>query len=118
MKIAIGNDHAGVELKELLVKFMESEGIEVKNYGCDSPESVDYPDFAHFVATDVEKKEADLGVLICGSGNGMIMTANKHAGIRAALCWTEEIATMAKLHNDGLDLVGSTAVDILIGLNG
>ena len=100
MKVAIGNDHAGVELKNLLISYMESEGIEVVNYGCNSNDSVDYPDFAHLVSSDVENKKTDLGVLICGSGNGMIMTANKHAGIRAALCWTEEIAEMAKLHNN------------------
>lgn len=100
MKIAIGNDHAGVELKNLLVSYLKEEGIEVINHGCNNEESVDYPDFAHLVSEDVVTKKADLGVLICGSGNGMIMTANKHAEIRAALCWTEEIAKMAKLHNN------------------
>ena len=99
-RIAIGADHAGLELKEHLKKWLEKEGHAIKDFGTNNPESVDYPDFAHPVADAVEKKEFDLGLLVCGSGNGVAMTANKHQGIRAALCWTEDLATLAREHND------------------
>ncbi len=100
MKISIGNDHAGVDYKNAIVKMLQDRGYEVKNYGTDSESSVDYPDFGHPVATDVASKDADFGVVICGSGNGINMTVNKHQEIRSALCWTKEIAGLARLHND------------------
>ena len=100
MKISIGNDHAGPEYKIAIVKWLEAKGYEVTNYGTDSEASVDYPDFGHPVATDVEEGKADFGIVICGSGNGIAMTVNKHAGVRAGLCWTKEIAYLTRLHND------------------
>ncbi|GLB48180.1 ribose 5-phosphate isomerase B [Neptunitalea lumnitzerae] len=100
MKIAIGNDHAGPEYKKAIVDYLTSENIEVTNYGTDTADSVDYADFGHPVATDVETGAVDFGIVICGSGNGISMTVNKHAGIRAALCWTKEIAELARQHND------------------
>lgn len=100
MKISIGNDHAGPDYKKAIVKFLEEKGIEVKNYGTDTTDSVDYPDFVHPVATDVENGAADLGIIICGSGNGAAMTANKNQKIRAALCWTKEITALARQHNN------------------
>lgn len=99
-KIAIGADHAGFEYKEALKKWLEKNGYSVKDFGTFSNESADYPDFAHQVATAVEKKEYDLGMLSCGSANGVAMTANKHQGIRAAICWNEELAAVARQHND------------------
>ena len=98
-KIAIGADHAGFEYKELLRKWLEQNGYPVKDFGAYSTESADYPDFAHPVSTAVEQKESDLGVLICGSANGVAITANKHQGIRAAICWNEELASLARQHN-------------------
>ena len=100
MKIAIGNDHAGPDYKKAIVSFLETKGIEVINYGTDTFDSVDYPDFGHPVATDVEEKKVDFGIIICGSGNGIAMSANKHQGVRAALCWTKEISALARQHND------------------
>lgn len=100
MKLAIGADHAGFSLKEKLKKYLQEKNIEVRDFGPDSEQSVDYPDYAHPVANAVEKKEVDFGLLMCGSANGVTMTANKHAGIRAALCWKEEIAKLARQHND------------------
>ena len=100
MKISIGNDHAGPEYKKAIVEMLKVNGYEVTNYGTDSGDSVDYPDFAHPVALDVETKKVDFGIIICGSGNGIAMSANKHQGIRAALCWTKEIAVLARQHND------------------
>lgn len=101
MRISIGCDHAAFELKENLKKFLiESKDIVVTDFGCYSSESCDYPDFAHKVAEDVESKKSDFGILLCGSGNGINMTANKWSGIRSALCWNEEIAHLARLHND------------------
>ena len=100
MKIAIGSDHAGFALKAKLITILESAGHQVKDFGCYSEDSIDYPDYAHPVANEVEQHEADLGVLICGSGNGISMTANKHQGIRCALCWTPEIASLARQQND------------------
>lgn len=99
-KIAIGGDHAGFELKEKVKTVLQSHGYEIKDFGTNSTESVDYPDFAHPVATGVEKGEFELGILICGSANGVAMTANKHQGIRAAICWNEELASLARQHND------------------
>lgn len=99
-KIAIGADHAGFELKEHLKKWLALNGYESKDFGTTSNESADYPDFAHPVADAVSKNEFDLGILICGSGNGVAMTANKHPGIRAAICWKEDLAALAREHND------------------
>ena len=98
-KIAIGSDHAGYQLKEVLKKELEQKGIEVVDFGCPSEESIDYPDYAHPVSEYVEKNKTQ-GILICGSGNGISMSANKHQGIRAALCWTKEIAQLARQHNN------------------
>lgn len=100
MKIAIGCDHAAFSLKEKLKTYLISKGYEIKDFGCYSEERADYPDYAHPVASAVESKEFDLGLLMCGSGNGINMTANKHNGIRSALCWTAEIAELARQHND------------------
>jgi ribose 5-phosphate isomerase B len=100
MKISIGNDHAGPEYKQAIVEMLIAKGHEVTNYGTDSANSVDYPDFGHPVATDVSEGKADFGIVICGSGNGISMTVNKHAKIRAALCWMKEIAALARQHND------------------
>ena len=100
MKISIGNDHAGPDYKKAIVHYLTSKGHEILNHGTDTFDSVDYPDFGHPVATDVESGKADLGIVICGSGNGIAMTANKHQGIRAALCWTKEISALARQHND------------------
>ena len=100
MKIAIGNDHAGVETKNAIVTYLKGKGIEVENFGTDSNDSVDYPDFGHAVGTAVASGEAALGIVICGSGNGIAMTVNKHAGVRCAVCWTKEIAALARAHND------------------
>ena len=98
--LAIGCDHAGYDLKENLKKNLTEQGYELKDFGTHSAESTDYPDYAHPVADCVENNEADLGILICGSGNGINMTANKHQGIRSALCWQVDIAEMARLHNN------------------
>ncbi len=100
MKISIGNDHAGTEYKFEIIKYLEDQGHTVVNHGTDSEDSVDYPDFVHPVAADVEDQKADFGIIICGSGNGANMTANKHQGVRSALCWTKEIAQLAREHND------------------
>ncbi len=100
MKIAIGNDHAGPEYKKAIVTFLEEKGYEVINYGTDTSDSVDYPDFAHPVAEDVETGNVNFGIIICGSGNGIAMSANKHQGIRAAVCWTKEISALARQHNN------------------
>jgi ribose 5-phosphate isomerase B len=100
MKISIGNDHAGPEYKKAIVAMLKAKGHDVTNYGTDSENSVDYPDFGHLVATDVSEANADFGIVICGSGNGIAMTANKHQKVRAALCWNKEIATLARQHND------------------
>lgn len=100
MKIAIGCDHAAFSLKEKLKPYLVSKGYEIKDFGCYSEERADYPDHAHPVANAVESKEFDFGLLMCGSGNGINMTANKHKGIRSALCWNAEIAELARQHND------------------
>jgi ribose 5-phosphate isomerase B len=99
-KVAIGSDHAGFEYKENLKKWLLANGYEVKDFGTYSSESADYPDFAHPVAEAVEKNPTSFGVLICGSANGVAITANKHEGIRAAICWNEELATLARQHNN------------------
>lgn len=98
MKLAIGADHAGFELKETLSASLTQH--QLKDFGTDSADSADYPDFAHPVAFAVENKEFDLGILICGSGNGIAITANKHQGIRAAICWNTELANLARKHNN------------------
>lgn len=100
MRIAIGSDHAGFEYKEKIKQWLLESGHEVKDFGAFTDESADYPDFAHPVADVVEKKEYALGVLVCGSANGVAITANKHQGIRAAICWNEELASLARLHNN------------------
>ena len=100
MKIAIGNDHAGTDYKLEIVKFLQNKGYTVLNFGTNSNNSVDYPDFIHPVANEVEKGVADFGIIICGSGNGAQMTANKHQDIRAALCWNNELVSLARQHNN------------------
>ena len=100
MKISIGNDHAGTDYKKAIVEFLEKNGHQIINHGTNSLDSVDYPDFGHPIANDVTTMEARFGIVICGSGNGIAMTVNKHQGIRAALCWTKEIAALARQHND------------------
>ena len=100
MKVAIGGDHAGFEYKAELIKYLTEEGYEMKDFGPFSAESCDYPDFAHPLAVDVEKGDCTLGILICGSANGVAMTANKHQGIRAAIVWKKELAELARQHND------------------
>lgn len=100
MRIAISNDHAGTELKFQIIKFLEENGHEVLNLGANTTDSVDYPDYVHPLAVMVEQAEVDLGVLICGSAQGVAITANKHAKIRAAVCWKSEIAALARQHND------------------
>ncbi len=100
MKISIGNDHAGPDYKKAIVDYLEEKGYTIFNHGTDTFDSVDYPDFGHGVAYDVQSKKADFGIVICGSGNGIAMTANKHQDVRAALCWTKEIAELARQHND------------------
>jgi len=100
MKIAIGNDHAGTEYKFAIMGMLKSRDIEIDNFGTDDISSVDYPDFIHPVAKSVEEGETSLGIIICGSGNGAAMTANKHSGIRAALCWNKELTELARLHNN------------------
>lgn len=100
MKISIGNDHAGPDYKRAIVKYLESKGHQVTNYGTDTEASVDYPDFAHPVAKDVSEGSADFGIVICGSGNGIAMTVNKHPLVRAGLCWIKEIAYLTRLHNN------------------
>ena len=100
MNISIGNDHAGTDYKFAIVKLLESKGIKVNNYGTDANDSVDYPDFVHPVAKDVVAKEADFGILICGSANGVAMTANKYQEVRAGLCSTNEIVELIRQHNN------------------
>ena len=104
-KIAIGSDHAGFELKSDLIHYLTRLGIEVADKGCYSAERADYPDYGHAVAVSVTSGETEMGILMCGSGNGINMSANKHKGIRAALCWNEEIAMLARQHNDANILV-------------
>lgn len=100
MTISIGNDHAGTRYKKTIVEYLKSKNIEIVNHGTNDEGSVDYPDFVHPVANDVESGSSEMGIIICGSGNGASMTANKHKGIRSALCWSSEIAKLARQHND------------------
>lgn len=100
MKISIGNDHAGTEYKFEILDYLKAQGYEVTNHGTDKDDSVDYPDFVHPVAKDVENKKSDFGIIICGSGNGANMTANKHQGVRSALCWSKEIVALSREHNN------------------
>lgn len=105
MKIGICNDHAGVEYKLKLVKYLQSKGHEVVNFGTDTEDSVDYPDFAHLLAEAVEKGEVEKGIALCGTGNGMAITLNKHRGIRAGLAWGTQIGRLVKEHNNANVLV-------------
>ncbi len=100
MNIAIGNDHAGTEYKKSIVNYLEQKGYTVINFGTNTLESVDYPDFIHPVAKAVEAKKVDFGIIICGSGNGATITANKYQKVRSALCWIQEIAILARQHNN------------------
>lgn len=100
MTIAIGNDHAGTNYKFEIVKLLQTKGYNVLNFGTDTTESMDYPDTIHKVAFAVENKEAELGIILCGSGNGAAITANHHKNIRAALCWNNELVSLARQHND------------------
>ena len=100
MTISIGNDHAGTEYKFAILKHLESQGYSVTNYGTNTSDSVDFPDFVHPVAKNVETNKSDFGILVCGSGNGVAMTANKYQNVRAGLCWNKEIVTLTRLHNN------------------
>lgn len=100
MNISIGNDHAGPEYKKAIMVFLQNAGHNVKNHGTNNEDSVDYPDFIHPVAKDVSNEDSALGIIICGSGNGAAMTANKHFKIRAALCWNKELVKLARQHNN------------------
>jgi len=99
MNISIGNDHAGVDYKNYIIENLNDK-YDIKNHGTDTESSVDYPDFAHPASSDVDNQISDLGILICGSGNGVAMTANKYKNVRAALCWNEKLAVLAKQHNN------------------
>lgn len=100
MTIAMASDHAGYNYKHLIRLFLEDNGAKVKDFGCDSTDSCDYPDYAHPLAEAIEKGEYDFGIIICSTGNGICMTANKHQGVRAALCWEPRLAELARQHND------------------
>lgn len=100
LPVAIGSDHAGFEYKEEVISYLESKGLQIKDYGTYSKDAVDYPDYAHPVSTAVERGQAAFGILVCGSANGVAITANKHQGIRAAICWGEELARLARSHNN------------------
>lgn len=100
MKVTVGSDHAGFERKAFIIKWLEGKGYEVSDKGTYSEDSVDYPDFAHQVAKDIQEQVSQQGVLICGSANGVAMSANKYSAVRAAICWEAEIATLAKSHNN------------------
>ncbi|HUH73326.1 MAG TPA: ribose 5-phosphate isomerase B [Chitinophagales bacterium] len=99
-KIAIAADHAGYEYKSILIEFLESKNIEVINFGTDGPTSMDYPDIVHPLCQYIEEGNCELGILLCGSANGVALTANKHQGIRAAICWQDKISSLARQHND------------------
>lgn len=103
--IALASDHAGFELKAIVEGYLEARGVAYKDFGTDSAESCDYPDFAHPAALAVESGECSMGIAMCGTGNGIAMTLNKHQGIRAALCWNKEITALARQHNDANVLV-------------
>ncbi|NTW31161.1 MAG: ribose 5-phosphate isomerase B [Bacteroidetes bacterium] len=98
--LVIGSDHAGYRIKEVIKNYLLLKGYKIRDCGTFSEESVDYPDYAHLVAADINDNNEHTGILVCGSGNGVCITANKHQSIRAALCWTTEIASLARLHND------------------
>ena len=100
MIISIGNDHAGVDLKNLIVKHLNKKGFTTNDKGTNTNKSVDYPDFIHPVSKEIEEKKSNMGIIICGSGNGAAMTANKRKNIRAALCWSKEVSKLARQHND------------------
>lgn len=100
MKVFFASDHAGYNLKQIVIKHLSEKGIETHDCGCFSTESCDYPDFAHPLADAVEAKQCDFGIVICSTGNGICMTANKHQGVRAALCWLPELAALARRHNN------------------
>ena len=100
MTISIGNDHAGPDYKQAIIKHLKYKGISVINYGTDGFESVDYPDFVHPVAKDVNENKVDFGILICGSANGVAMTANKYTNVRAGICWMNEITVLTRQHNN------------------
>ncbi len=100
MKIGIGSDHAGFEFKNAIMLYLINKGFSILDFGTDSLASVDYPDYIHPLCTAIERNECDIGIIICGSGNGVAITANKHLHIRAALCWQNEIAELARMHND------------------
>jgi len=100
MKLAIGNDHAGSDLKKKIVNLLKDQNIEVINYGTDQNESVDYPDFAHPVGRSIQENKVDLAIVICGSGNGVNMVVNKYSRVRSALCWNTELAGLARSHNN------------------
>ncbi len=100
LHIALASDHAGYNLKQAVVHYLEAQGAHVHDFGCPSSESCDYPDFAHPLATAVASGEYPFGITICSTGNGITMTANKHAGVRAALCWDVPLARLARQHND------------------
>jgi ribose 5-phosphate isomerase B len=100
MTISIGNDHAGTDYKQAIVKHLEAKGFTINNYGTDNFDSVDYPDYAHKVSKDVNEAKVPFGILICGSANGVAMTANKYANVRAGLCWSKEIVSLIRQHNN------------------
>ncbi|MCK7558225.1 ribose 5-phosphate isomerase B [Chitinophaga sedimenti] len=100
LPVAIGSDHAGYEYKEEIISYLEGKGIQIKDFGTNSPDSVDYPDYAHPLSVAVENGEVAFGIPVCGSGNGVAITANKHRGVRAAICWGEELARLARGHNN------------------
>lgn len=100
LPVAVGSDHAGFDYKEEIISYLEAKGLQVKDFGAHSKDSADYPDYAHPVATAVEREEVAFGVLVCGSANGVAITANKHQGVRAAICWGEELARLARGHNE------------------
>lgn len=99
-KIGMASDHAGYEMKEFIKEFLTRQGYQIKDFGTHSTESMDYPDVAHPLALAIESGEIPMGIALCGSGNGISMTLNKHKGIRAALCWNTELAALARQHND------------------
>ncbi len=100
MKISIASDHAGFELKKCVINYIKEQNHSIFDFGCESESSCDYPDYIHPLAKNIQKKKYDLGIIICGSGNGVNMTANKYNNVRSALCWTKEISIMAKQHNN------------------
>lgn len=100
MTISIGNDHAGPEYKSAIIEHLKTKGYTIKNYGTDTTDSADYPDFVHPVASDVNDGKVDLGILICGTANGVAMTANKYQNVRAGVCWNSEITELARQHNN------------------